>query len=269
MSTYRTEGIILRRSNFGEANLLLQIYTKEHGKVEASARSARKPTGKLKGLLEPFLYADFMIVHGKRMDTVAGSFVLESFLSLRRHLGAILAASTVADMANRMTLTGVKDERLFQLLLRCFRFLDGVGEEEKRCLSLLVLFSELNLLSVGGFTPHMGRCVFCAEKVKAGNNYFSNSLGGVLDGACARKCPDAVPVDDNTIRLLRFLQLEKEDAGSYAQEIDAKLRSMRKLNVEGETLSRSIQLLRNFIEFNLDQRIGSLDIFCNFARETD
>ena len=31
MSTYRTEGIVLRRSNFGEANLLLQLYTKDFG----------------------------------------------------------------------------------------------------------------------------------------------------------------------------------------------------------------------------------------------
>jgi DNA repair protein RecO (recombination protein O) len=267
MSTYRTEGVILRRTNFGEANLLVQVFTRDHGKVEASARSARKPCGKLKGLLEPFLYCDFMIVHGKKMDTVANSFVLDSFLGLRHDLDTVLAASAVTDIANRMILTGYKDERVFSLLVKSLSFLDEVSVGKKRCLKLLVLFFELNILSLLGFTPSIQRCVFCGERLRSGNNYFSNSLGGVLDEECGKKCPDAVRADDNTIRLLKFLQLEGSESDRYEKEIEAKLALVKKLKVEDGVLGRSIILLKNFIEFNLDQKVGSLDIFCNFVRE--
>ena len=267
MSTYRTEGIVLRRTDFGEANLLLQIFTREFGKIEAVGRSARKPQGKLKGLLEPFLCSDFVIVRGKKMDTVANSFVLESFLPLRGDFESILAASAVTEIANRMTMTGYRDERIFRLILESLRFINERAGEERRGAAVLILFFEINLLSLSGFSPCVNRCAFCGEKVRMGENYFSNSLGGVLDAACGKKCPDAARLDDNMVRLLKFLQVEGEEAEAYGEEIGRKLAEIKKLKVERNVLERSIILMKNFIEFNLDQKINSLDLFCNFARE--
>lgn len=266
MSTYRTEGIVLRRSDFGEANLLLHIYTKEFGKIEAVGRSARKPQGKLKGLLEPFLYSDFMFVRGKKMDTVANSFVLESYLPLRGDFESVLAASAVTEIANRMTMTGYRDERVFRLILESLRFINEGTGEERRGAAILILFFEINLLALSGFSPCVSRCAFCGEKIRTGENYFSNSLGGVLDAACGKKCPDAARLDDNMVRLLKFLQVEGEEAEGYGEDIREKLVQIRKLKVERGVLTRSILLMKSFIEFNLDQKINSLDLFCNFAR---
>jgi len=70
MSTYKTEGIIIKRNNFLEASLILDIYTKDYGKVEAVARSARKVKGKLKGHLELFLDTELILVHEIRSQAV-------------------------------------------------------------------------------------------------------------------------------------------------------------------------------------------------------
>ena len=266
MSTYRTEGIILRRSDFGEANLLLHIYTRKFGKVEAVGKSARKAKGKLKGHLEPFLYADFVLVHGKKMDTVANSFVLDPFLCLRSFFDPILAASVIAEIADRMTVEGYHDERVFELLLSSLAFLNQETGAEKRNLWLLILFFEVNFLALSGFAPQADKCVFCSEKMAPGKNYFSFALGGVLDAQCAAKIPDAIFVDDDAIKLLRFLAI---DSGTtdYKKAIGEKLVCLRKLNIKNEALFRSVLLMKNFIEFNIDRKINSLDTFLNFARE--
>lgn len=267
MATYKTEGIILRRAKFGEANLLLNIFTKEFGKVQAMARSACKAQGKLKGHLEPFLYCDFLIVHGRKMDIIANSVIVENFLNLRNSLESFLAGSVVLEIADRMTVSGYRDERLFELILKSLHFIDEKSEMEKKSLWLLVSFFQINIMSLSGFAPHVGKCVFCGEELRVGKNYFSNSLGGVLHEVCAKKCPDASPIDDDTIRLLRFLQIDQEIVSDYDKEVESKLSEIGKLNVKSEIIVKSIFLMKKFIEFNLDQRINSLDVFCNFARE--
>lgn len=266
MSTYKTEGIILRRANFGEANMLLHIYTKDLGKVEAMARSARKAQGKLKGHLEPFLYCDFLIVRGRKMDTIANSFILDNFLDLRSNLESILAASAVTEISDRMILPGYRDERVFQLILKSLYFIDERLPEERKVSRLLVLFFEMNILVLLGLSPQMDQCVFCGEKLQKGNNCFSLSLGGVLDENCRKKCPDAVSVSDDVIRLIKFLQINPKEDNNYAEMLDGKLAEIKKLNVQGEVLAKSIFLLKKFIEFNLDQKINSLDVLCDFAR---
>ncbi len=266
MSTYRTQGIILRRGDFGEANLLVHIYTRDFGKIEAVGRSARKAKGKLKGLLEPFLYADFNLVHGKKMDTVANSFVIEPFLALRGSFGKILAASVIAEIADRMTAEGYRDERVFELISSSLRFLDGADGEGGKSLWLPILFFEVNILSLSGFAPQSDKCVFCGEKMRAGKNHFSFSLGGVLDASCAARIPDAVHVPDDAIKLLRFLAVDP-GASDYGEAVSVKLAEAAKLKADGAAIMRAAFLMKNFIEFNIDRRINSFDVFLSFARE--
>lgn len=266
MSTYRTQGIILRRSDFGEANLLVRIYTRDFGKIEAVGKSARKAKGKLKGHLEPFLYADFNLVHGKKTDTVANSFVLRPFLSLRGALDKILVASVLAEIADRMTLEGYRDERVFELIRSSFVFLDESAEGRPDLWWLLILFFEVNLLSLSGFAPQSDKCVYCGEKICAGKNYFSFSLGGILDTACAARIPDAVHVSDAAIKLMRFLVVDPA-ASDYRKALSDKLVDLLRLKAEQGAVFRAALLMKNFIEFNIDRRINSFEVYIRFSGE--
>src|SRR3989344_3482574 len=62
---YTTEGIILKRQVFGEADILLHILTKEFGLIMASARSARLQASKLKGSLQEYQHISVSCVKGK------------------------------------------------------------------------------------------------------------------------------------------------------------------------------------------------------------
>ena len=112
----------------------------------------------------------------------------------------------------------------------------------------------------------MDNCVFCGTKLGMGTNYFSHSLGGVLEEVCARKCPDAKRIDDDMVRLMKFLQTGSA-ADDYEGSVRHKLAEIGKIRVRGDVIAKDIFLMKDFIAFNLDEKIKSLDIFCNFARE--
>lgn len=75
----RTNGIILRRTNYGEADRILSILT-HNGKITAIAKSVRKTRSKLAGSIEMFSLIDFNIHQGRsEMGVVTGAKMLEYY----------------------------------------------------------------------------------------------------------------------------------------------------------------------------------------------
>ncbi|MDD4753342.1 MAG: DNA repair protein RecO, partial [Desulfitobacteriaceae bacterium] len=46
---YSVEALILRARDYGEADKILTLYTREQGKVSAIAKGVRKPKSRLRG----------------------------------------------------------------------------------------------------------------------------------------------------------------------------------------------------------------------------
>ena len=64
-TSLRTEAIVLRRTNFGEADRILQLITPENGKIGVMARGVRKEKSKLAGGIELFATCDITVHLGK------------------------------------------------------------------------------------------------------------------------------------------------------------------------------------------------------------
>lgn len=64
MKTHRTRAIVLRRTNYGEADRILQLLTPE-GRRSVMARGVRKEKSKLAGGIELFAISDVVIGEGK------------------------------------------------------------------------------------------------------------------------------------------------------------------------------------------------------------
>ena len=55
---FSDSGIILLRQEFREADRIVSLYTREHGRINVRLPGVARPAGKLKALSEPFAYAD-------------------------------------------------------------------------------------------------------------------------------------------------------------------------------------------------------------------
>lgn len=78
MSTKRTTAIVLRRTNFGEADRVLKLLTPE-GQLSVMARGVRREKSKLAGGIELFAVSDVTIHQGKGDLGILTSARLETF----------------------------------------------------------------------------------------------------------------------------------------------------------------------------------------------
>ncbi len=292
MSTYKTEGIIIKRNNFLESGLILNIYTRDYGKIEAVARSARKAKGKLKGHLELFLWTEIILAHGKNIDTITSSLTIKSFSSLRNNLKLSFAAYYILELVDKITAEEYQDERIFYLLKRSLLFLDELAicvVETRHCLvsTTIILLFQINILDLTGFSPELNNCVFCEKPIKPDKNYFSFSMGGVVGKECilqksskslvGRYEPSFtsetsaseglhlpnVLISDNAIKLLRLLQFKGNNTEEYNEHLDKCFKIIRKLKTNQKLVSDSVFLMNKFIEFNIERKIKGFDFLEN------
>ncbi|HEY8477940.1 MAG TPA: DNA repair protein RecO [Chloroflexota bacterium] len=200
---YRTEGIVLKRSDYGEADRLVTLFTPIHGKLRAIAKGVRRPTSRMSGSLELFCHSDFLLAVGRELDVVAQGESLHPFRRLREDFWLAGHAHWVAELADHMTVERNAPEArpLFDLLLETLHALDAGCPPE-----MVVRFFEVQLLRLLGYGLQLARCLHCDAVIVPGPNFFSRHLGGVLCPNCGPAEASASPIPVNVLKVLRYLQ---------------------------------------------------------------
>jgi DNA repair protein RecO (recombination protein O) len=130
MQTFRTEAIILRRTNYGEADRILNLLTPERGKVSAIAKGVRKPKSKLAGGLELFATCDLTILRGKSdMGTVSSARLEKFYGDILKDYDHMQLAYELVRLINKATET-VSEPEFYYLLRDSFVYLNELSIDE-------------------------------------------------------------------------------------------------------------------------------------------
>ena len=91
----RVEAVVLRHSDWGEADRLLWLYSRELGKVRAIAKGVRKMRSRKAGHLEPFTRAILLLARGRDLLIVTQADTVEAYLPMREDLLRLSYAAAV------------------------------------------------------------------------------------------------------------------------------------------------------------------------------
>lgn len=132
---YKTQGIIIKRTNIGEFDRLLTVYTKDFGKILLRGKSIRKNQAKLKGHLELFLYTHLMIAPARGFDIVTGAETMEKFSFLHQNLISLSSAYYLSELIDKLIIGPEKDENIWQMFLSSFQELNQPNQDVKVIIS--------------------------------------------------------------------------------------------------------------------------------------
>jgi DNA repair protein RecO (recombination protein O) len=239
---FRTEAIILRRYEFGEADRLLTLLTPDHGKLRAIARGVRKPTARMTGHVELFSRAWVLLARGQELYTVSQAEQLEPYLPLREDLERGAHAHYVVELLDRFS----EDEEALPPLYALLDATLGWMCASDADLGLVTRFFELQLLRLVGFQPSLFRCAVGQEEVKPQDQFFSAPDGGVI---CPAHAPGhaAIPLSLAALKTMRFLQTRQ-----YG-EVRQRVRMTDAIRSEVE------RALRGYIVHLLESQLKTVD----------
>ena len=231
--TYRTEGIVLRRKDFGEADRLLTLFTPGLGKVRVVAKGIRKPRSRKAGHLELFTCSRFLLAKGRDLDVITQAETVEAYRPLREDLLRGAYAAYAVELLDRFMPDEQENAELYALLRGMLAWVCASSD-----LALTARYYELQLLSLAGFQPELRQCVVGGEKIVAEDQFFSPEEGGVVCAHCGEARPNVVPISLSALKLLRYFQ-----ASDYARAMRVKVRPAVHLELERITLLYITHLL--------------------------
>lgn len=184
MPTYRDEAVVLRTHKLGEADRIITLLSRQHGKIRAVARGVRRTSSKFGARLEPFSHIDVQFAMGRSLDIVAQVESLHAFgRQLALDFPRYTAGQVMLETADRL----VMEERQpslqhYRLLVGALHVLNEGTRDGPRQTATILDSYLLRSLAVAGYAPTFTDCAKCG--LEGPHRAFSPSAGGVVCPAC-------------------------------------------------------------------------------------
>lgn len=238
MATWRTEGIILRVRNLGEADRLVTLYTKERGKLSATARGARRIRNRLLSPTQVFTHGRYLVFQGKNLHNIGQAEIIHSRQALREDLEKMAYASYVTELVDSLTAEEDPTDTLFPLLAGTL----SLGEKGR--FDVAVRAFEIRLMRELGYEPELYRCLNCRSELQ--DRIFFTERGGTVCPRCVEQFPGSNTVTKGTWELMKRL-------------LEWDFSRLNILHPAANNIEEIRRLMRKYVDFRLEYPLKSLD----------
>ncbi len=164
-----TTGIILSRTDFGEADRIITLLTPDSGKLRLIAKGVKKPKSKLAGGIELFSVSNITYIQGRKdLGTLISARLLKHYGDIVKDIQRTMLGYDLIKRLNKAT-EDEPEEDYFDLLQQSFEALDDAGLD----LGLVRLWFMMQLLRLGGHTPNLVADATGAKLVQGAGYHFS------------------------------------------------------------------------------------------------
>ncbi|MEA5118012.1 MAG: DNA repair protein RecO [Propionicimonas sp.] len=241
MPTYRDEAVVLRTHKLGEADRIITMLSRQHGKVRAVARGVRRTSSKFGARLEPFSHVDLQFATGRSLDVITQAVTLHPYSEPLSHdYERYTTGQVMIETADRLvTEEGEPALQQYQLLVGALHALTSGTADGPRPGVMVMDSYLLRSVALAGYAPSLDACARCGAPGPHGA--FSPAMGGMVCRAC--RPPGSTRPAPGTVGYLSALLTGDWPATRAADE---------------STVRQGSGLVAAFVAWHLDRGLRSL-----------
>ncbi len=240
MRLFRSEAIVLRHFDYGEADRIVTFFAPGHGRLRGFARGARNSRRRFAASLEPFasVILHWTFPRSGGLLILKESELVDPRLGLRADLAAIALAGYACELIEALFAEGEEQGEVYALLKALLDALarNGGGKSAR-------LLFELRLLNLSGYIPHLLHCAACFGPLLGPRVSFAARRGGSLCPVCAGSQGE--------------LSLDLLTLGSVSRILNGPSTVFADIRLGETTLREGRQLVANALECHLCRPLRS------------
>ena len=239
MPLYRDEAVVLRTQKLGEADRIVTLLTRRHGRVRAVAKGVRRTASRFGARVEPFSHVDLQLYEGRELDVVTQAESIEPYGErIAGDYGRYTAGTAVLETAERLTVEEREPSlRLYLLVVSALRALAEGAHTPTLVLDAFIL----RAMAIAGYEPSLEGCARCG--LPGPHRFFSVAGGGFV-------CADHRPGGSATVSPLATALLIALLEGDWAIADASTSRTQREVS----------GLVAAYLQWHLERGLRSLPL---------
>ena len=232
----KTEGIVLSELKFKDTSKILNIYTKDLGKIPVMAKGAYKANSKLMASTQVFSKNEYVLQKGKTFYYLNQGNILDPFYNMRENVERFIYGSYILELIEK---SSPEEEENLTLFLFLEKSLSTLSSLEDNFLRFIVAF-QVKFVSFIGYKPYLNSCVIC-DKKPTDSIRWSHREGGIICSDCFNRDMSSVYINPDIYKgMIELLYVSFEDLN----DVDISIDNLKKLQ----------SLLENYILYNIDRK---------------
>ena len=236
MKIINDEAVVIGLMDYRETDRIVALFSREHGKINGIARSARKSVKRFGGALELFARLSVHFLPGESLVTIREVDILTIYPQIRASLTGIAHAGYAAELVTALAPERYRNQRVFRLLTAYLEYLDQApaAPSDRH-------FFEINLLNILGYRPPLESCAGCGTDLAQCGGLWSAGTGHRI--YCQSCAHGGQRLSAGTVSLLR----QSLATGRFGQ-----------ISFSMEALDETDEFLHDFIAAHIHRPLKSL-----------
>lgn len=237
MALYNVKAIVLGAVNWGEADKLITLFSRDKGKIKAAAYGCRRTNSRLAFAAQLFSILDLQLAEGQRLDIIKNCDHNGFLADFSYDYTAFAYASFVAEIVSEIFEENQPQAQVYDKLLQ---IIPAMLKRNPRVAALAAFFQ---ILEYTGSQLQYENCVICGEKIK-GDAFFSCEEGGAVCNKCKTNEKIIYPAKVRLF-ILHLLKLDWND--------------LQPFKIQAKDLLAAENIMLDYLEIILEKHLKSLD----------
>lgn len=236
--------LVVRTYDFGEADRIVVLLTREQGIVRGVAKGARRANSRFGSRLQPFVEINVQLYPGRNLATITEVDTVAFFATgLIDDLTLYAAGCAVLEAVEKLAVEHTQSEELFDLAISALQALSQTASTGGTDQAKLIVAGFLaQAMAAAGWEPSLYQCAQCGKP--GPHHAFHAGSGGAVCGIC--RPPGSLEVDPEALHMLWLLA---QDAFAAAADLYTPPRA---LQVE--------RMVRDYMHWHTERKVVSLNV---------
>ena len=171
---FKTEGIVIRKVNLNEADQIVTVLTRDHGKINCIAKNSRRLKNRFSGRVELAYQVDIIGFKGRNLDHLNEVEIVDARQLFDLDLKTTSIIFYITEITNKLLQEGQQIDGVYSLLLYA---IDHLNHDQHK--NEVILYAYLiKLLTLLGFMAPWDRCARSNVKLNLMEPLYLNIRNG-------------------------------------------------------------------------------------------
>ncbi len=237
MAQYQVEAILVAVRDWGDADKMVTLFSREFGKIIAFANGARRPKNPLASGMQMFTHLEVTLTSGKNCDSIKQCEIKHAFRQIQEDFNCMAYGSFIAELTAELCPERQPEAHVFDLLLEVLHKLTTRNPR------IVALAWAWQLLAMTGYYSEFAHCSSCGQALTF-PAYFKLASGGCVCSQCEHR--GLLEYTEKVHDFIQCLaQLDWQNLGCFS--------------VNGAVLLQSEKVLLEYLMHCLDKPLRSMN----------